>query len=117
MASYSKSLLPLIILNQIERADRAQEPVWGYRISDVVETQSAGRLRLNAGTLYPLLASLENDGLLRSEWGERKEGPRRKYFHITPKGRKVLEHEAESCEVLMSLALPQPVKRRTGTER
>lgn len=115
MAPHLKSILPLIILSQVAEADRAQQPLWGYRISELVERESAGRFRLRAGTLYPLLASLESDGLLKSEWGERDDGPRRKYFHLTPKGRKVLERERESYEVLLSLALPTRARRRTGT--
>lgn len=114
MELYSKSVLPLIILSQVAEADRAQEPLWGYRISELVERESGGRFRLRAGTLYPLLASLEGDGLLKSAWGERDDGPRRKYFHITPKGRKVLERERASYEVLLSLGLPR-ARRRTGT--
>lgn len=114
MDKYSKSVLPLIILSQIAKADRAQEPVWGYRISDLVETESSGRFKLRAGTLYPLLASLESDGLLKSEWGDREDGPRRKYFHITPKGRRVLDRETKSYEVLLSLSRPR--KRLTGTD-
>jgi DNA-binding PadR family transcriptional regulator len=115
MKLYSKSLLPLIVLSQVAEADRAQELLWGYRISVSVERESGGRFRLRAGTLYPLLASLEGDGLLKSEWGQRDDGPRRKYFHITPKGRKVLERERAGYEVLLSLALPARARRRTGT--
>jgi PadR family transcriptional regulator, regulatory protein PadR len=116
MARYSKSVLPLIILSQVSEADRAQQPLWGYRISELVERESAGRFRLRAGTLYPLLASLESDGLLKSEWGGRDDGPRRKYFHLTPKGGKVLVRERESYKALLSLVLPSRVRRRTGTE-
>ena len=115
MALNSKSVLPLIVLSQVAEADRAHHPVWGYRISELVERESAGRFRLRASTLYPLLASLESDGLLKSEWGERDDGPRRKYFHLTPKGRKVLARERESFEALLSLALPTRARRWTGT--
>lgn len=44
-------------------------------------------LVLAEGTIYPLLARLEKDGLLESEWVE-GEGPRpRKYYQLTPHGR------------------------------
>jgi PadR family transcriptional regulator PadR len=44
-------------------------------------------LVLAEGTIYPLLARLEKDGLLESEWVE-GEGPRpRKYYQLTPNGR------------------------------
>ena len=44
-------------------------------------------LVLAEGTIYPLLARLEREGLLKSEWVE-GEGPRpRKYYQLTPAGR------------------------------
>jgi PadR family transcriptional regulator PadR len=44
-------------------------------------------LVLAEGTIYPLLARLERDGLLDAEWVE-GEGPRpRKYYRLTPAGR------------------------------
>jgi PadR family transcriptional regulator, regulatory protein PadR len=48
------------------------------------------------GTVYPLLARLERDGLLKSDWVE-GEGPRpRKYYQLTAAGRahmKRMAHE------------------------
>ncbi len=44
-------------------------------------------LVLAEGTIYPLLARLEREGLLDAEWVE-GEGPRpRKYYRLTPAGR------------------------------
>jgi PadR family transcriptional regulator PadR len=44
-------------------------------------------LVLAEGTIYPLLARLEREGLLSAEWVE-GEGPRpRKYYQLTPSGR------------------------------
>jgi PadR family transcriptional regulator PadR len=52
-------------------------------------------LVLAEGTIYPLLARLERDGLLRAEWVE-GEGPRpRKYYQLTSGGRARLK---EMCE-------------------
>lgn len=43
-------------------------------------------LVLAEGTIYPLLARLERDGLLKAEWVDGK-GPRpRKYYQLTPGG-------------------------------
>lgn len=46
--------------------------------------------KLQAGTLYPILARLERDGWIEGEWEHidpAKEGRRpRKYYHLTPKG-------------------------------
>ena len=46
---------------------------------------------LQEGTLYPALHRLEKEGLLRSRWQVVEEGPSRKYYHLTDKGRKELD--------------------------
>lgn len=48
-------------------------------------------LFVKEGTLYPLLVRLKNDGLVDYIWREGKNGPPRKYFTITPDGKKFLE--------------------------
>ncbi|MBO8482739.1 MAG: PadR family transcriptional regulator [Bacteroidetes bacterium] len=42
------------------------------------------------GTLYPLLIRLKNLGLLSYRWEESPQGPPRKYYMITDKGREQL---------------------------
>ena len=42
------------------------------------------------GTLYPLLARLKNQGLLSYRWEESPQGPPRKYYELTDKGREAL---------------------------
>ena len=42
------------------------------------------------GTLYPLLIRLKNLGLLTYRWEESPQGPPRKYYMITDKGREQL---------------------------
>jgi PadR family transcriptional regulator PadR len=62
----------------------APRPRYGLEILRELEFAD---LVLAEGTIYPLLARLERDGLLRSEWIE-GEGPRpRKYYRLTPQGR------------------------------
>ncbi len=43
------------------------------------------------GTIYPLLSRLKNLGLLIYRWQESSEGPPRKYFCITQKGKDLLK--------------------------
>ena len=51
-------------------------------------------LILTEGTIYPLLARLEREGLLKADWVE-GQGPRpRKYYHLTPAGRVHMERMA-----------------------
>jgi DNA-binding PadR family transcriptional regulator len=48
-----------------------------------------GAIRLKEGSLYPALYRLEAAGLIRSTWAETpagSRGPRRRVYHITPKG-------------------------------
>jgi PadR family transcriptional regulator PadR len=42
------------------------------------------------GTVYPLLTRLKNDGLLSYRWEESTQGPPRKYYELTKKGRDFL---------------------------
>ena len=43
------------------------------------------------GTLYPLLIRQKNQGLLNYRWEESPQGPPRKYYQITDKGRAALD--------------------------
>jgi PadR family transcriptional regulator PadR len=43
------------------------------------------------GTIYPLLTRLRRDGLVTSSWRESPSGPPRRYYQITPKGRRALD--------------------------
>ena len=43
------------------------------------------------GTIYPLLIRQKNQGLLSYRWEESTQGPPRKYYFITEKGRSQLE--------------------------
>ncbi len=42
------------------------------------------------GTIYPLLTRLRKDGLIKYTWVESNQGPPRKYYVITDKGREYL---------------------------
>ena len=47
------------------------------------------------GTLYPILHSFEQDGLVKSYWQEGSNGKRRKYYHITDRGLKLLKKSTD----------------------
>ena len=58
------------------------------------------------GTLYPLLTRLKNQGMLSYRWEESPQGPPRKYYSLTDKGRVVLaEMDAAWQEVVDSVEL------------
>jgi PadR family transcriptional regulator, regulatory protein PadR len=57
---------------------------------DILKRLEFTDLVLTEGTIYPLLARLEREGVLAAEWVE-GEGPRaRKYYTLTARGRRRL---------------------------
>src|SRR5919112_693552 len=62
----------------------------GYEIAKLIETRSEGTVRFNVASLYPLLYRLEKRGWIRGSWVEKPGQRRRRYYRVTPAGRKVL---------------------------
>lgn len=59
--------------------------------SEIIRELRAAELIVVEGTLYPLLNRLARDKLLGYEWQESDQGPPRKYYWLTPEGKKLLE--------------------------
>jgi len=59
-----------------------------YGLEILRRLESNSDLVLVAGTVYPLLARLKAEGLLKSEWVEADAGHPRKYYQLTPMGRR-----------------------------
>jgi len=55
--------------------------------SDIINTMKKKNLIVVEGTLYPLLTRHKNAGLLSYRWEESKQGPPRKYYALTEKGK------------------------------
>ena len=69
----------------------AEKPMYGYQVVKELQARSEGYFDLEQGTLYPALHRLEKDELVESQWEVVEDGPSRKYYHITDKGRVELE--------------------------
>ncbi|MBF4509903.1 MAG: helix-turn-helix transcriptional regulator [Aeromicrobium sp.] len=69
---------------------RSGEPLYGYQIAKLLEAASAEGMAVKQGTLYPVLRSLEGQGLLASRVEPSVSGPPRKYYTITAEGEAVL---------------------------
>jgi PadR family transcriptional regulator, regulatory protein PadR len=63
----------------------AEGTTYGYRILQRLEAAGFGKVK--GGTLYPILARLEAEGLISSSWGKGEGGPGRKFVSITDAGR------------------------------
>ena len=81
--SAPKGLLRHYILHKI-----AQKPVHGYEIIHDIDSKTEGAWRPGAGSLYPILKSLESEGLIKPDETSGEET--RKVYHITPKGEEAL---------------------------
>ena len=80
--------LDLLVLSVL-----AEEPRYGYRIQKRIAEVSGQTIKLQAGSMYPLLHRLESEGAIISRW-ERDTGRERKWYELTPAGRKRLERQA-----------------------
>jgi len=81
--------LDLMVLSVLSGGKR-----YGYLIQKEVRETSGSRVELQAGTLYPLLHRLEEDGLVRSSWDD-STGRQRKWYELTAAGRKRLSAQAQ----------------------
>ena len=70
--------------------DRSAEALYGYQIAKRIEGGWQGEVAIKQGTLYPVLRSMEENGLLTSVVEPSVSGPPRKYYQITEQGRAVL---------------------------
>lgn len=78
----------LVLLGVLAQAD---EPMYGYKIAKMIESQGGDIRMMKQGALYPVLRSLENSGFLESRVDPSVSGPPRRYYSITKEGRKILD--------------------------
>ena len=82
--------LDLMVLQTLD----AMGPLHGYGVARRIEETSKHRLTLNYGTLYPALLKLEQEGLVKAEWGQSENNRRAKFYALTAAGRRQLAREA-----------------------
>ncbi len=80
-----KGSTELLVLSLVE--DR---PRHGYEIGKLIEQRSGGVVQFHVASLYPLLYRLEKRGWIHGRWVERAGQRRRRFYRITPQGRKIL---------------------------
>jgi DNA-binding PadR family transcriptional regulator len=103
-----RDLLPLPSQDFQVLLTLAEGPRHAYGLAKAVESQPAGGVRLEIGSLYRILARLTTLGLI-------EEGPagvgrptgheaRRRYYRLTTFGRRVAEAEAARLQAVLKLA-------------
>jgi PadR family transcriptional regulator PadR len=83
----SAGIVSLVLLGVLARA---KSPMYGYQIARQLDDSGEGVLSGKQSALYPVLRNLDAAGLLASEVEPSVSGPPRRYYRITPLGRRVL---------------------------
>jgi PadR family transcriptional regulator, regulatory protein PadR len=83
--------LALMVLRTLQ----TMGPQHGYGLARRIEQISGDLLDLNYGTLYPALLKLEQEGYIRSEWGNSENNRRAKFYELTKAGQKRLRKAAD----------------------
>lgn len=78
-----KGILDIVIMNLLSHG-----PCHGYEM--VRQLKTIQGLTMREGNIYPILARLEQDGLIESYTESSTDGPPRKYFRLTTAGREIL---------------------------
>ena len=92
-AQMRKGVLEFCILSVLSKGD-------AYA-TDLLNKLKESELIVVEGTLYPLLTRQKNAGLLSYRWEESTQGPPRKYYALTDKGREVLKELQTAWKVLI----------------
>jgi PadR family transcriptional regulator, regulatory protein PadR len=82
-SQFLKGSIGLLLLNLLSRGE-----MYGYEILQEASRRSASMFEFKEGTLYPALHQLERKGQIKSEWRRAENGRERKYYSLTPKGRR-----------------------------
>ena len=80
----------LVVLHLLSRED-----MYGYQMIAELEKKFDHTFSMKEGTLYPILKALENEGAVESYQQETPSGRKRKYYHLTQRGKKQLAEETE----------------------
>lgn len=92
-AQMKKGVLEFCILSILSKQD--------YYASDIIKELKEAKMIVVEGTLYPLLTRQKNAGLLSYRWEESTQGPPRKYYTLTDKGKEYLSELKNSWAELV----------------
>jgi PadR family transcriptional regulator PadR len=121
LAQARRGVLELCVLQLI-----GQQARYGYELTTML-AQSGQVLAASEGTLYPLLRRLQRDGYVEATWQESRDGPPRKYYHLSTAGEQLLQVQlAEWDQITAAVAavgevrgnhMDEEVQDGTGSER
>lgn len=89
--SFLKGNINTIILCSLYSKDGKSGDKYGYEIAKEIKERTENRYEIKQPTLYAYLKKLEQQDLIGSYWGTESNGGRRRYYTLTPKGRRDCE--------------------------
>jgi PadR family transcriptional regulator PadR len=92
-----KGSAELMVLALVE-----DQPRHGYDIARRIDERSAGVLRFHVASLYPMLYRMERRGWIQGRWLEKSGQRRRRYYKLTPAGRRVLAAQRREWRQLIA---------------
>ncbi|MGD9109812.1 MAG: PadR family transcriptional regulator [Phycisphaerales bacterium] len=90
---FRKGLLEFVVLALLEHGQQH-----GYQMVQTLKKIQS--LEIREGNVYPILARLQTDGLIRSKQEFSENGPPRKYFRLTQKGKTTLAEMGRHWELI-----------------
>jgi transcriptional regulator len=87
----------LMVLASLETRSRH-----GYDIAKLIDDRSGAVLRFHVASLYPMLYRMERRAWIEGRWIEKAGQRRRRYYKLTPAGRKVLQEQRKNWRELLS---------------
>ena len=103
---WKKGSAELLVLSLLE-----DQPRHGYDICKLIQLRSGGALQFHVTSLYPLLHRLEKQAWIVGKWIEKPEQRRRRYYSLTPQGKKILRAKQKGWQEWVAL-----ISRITGIE-
>jgi PadR family transcriptional regulator, regulatory protein PadR len=92
-----KGSTTMLILNLLSTSD-----MYGYQMTKELEERSDNTFTLKEGTLYPILHALECKGMIEAYWEETQATRKRKYYHLTKDGQKLLDEKRKEWQIFSS---------------
>lgn len=89
--SFLKGNIYTIILCSLYGNGEQNEGKYGYEIAREIKERTENKYEIKQPTLYSYLKKLEDQGQIQSFWGSESNGGRRRYYKLTPRGRKECE--------------------------
>ncbi len=74
----------------------SNKEMYGYELVEALAKQTDGVLAMGQSSLYPMLYNLEAKELIEADWRSADNGRDRKYYALTPKGKKKLKADMEA---------------------